>query len=237
MIPTNSDYYSEIDKLKKSDCKIAFFDEYGILDDVFPRSNDSLYEDRGIAYQAEYIVIDEVIYDLKNVEDIKNINSPCRSKRGVSVTFDIAYILRMHIGRTDDVEVETALADKTVEFMFKSKRLYTEPDYLNILTRLMKLGEFEKADSLYNDIIAHLEKRGVPKYSPRYNNEDYAYLKVIMQKRFQLLQEYKLVCEVLPDYAPKSFSGYSRMKNGNTKNYQKIVADMESNGYSDFGDK
>lgn len=37
-------------------------------------------------------------------------------------------------------------------------------------------------------------------------------------------REYKWVQENLPDMCPKSYSGYMRMKNGNTKNYQKIVS-------------
>lgn len=37
-------------------------------------------------------------------------------------------------------------------------------------------------------------------------------------------REYKWVQNNLPDICPKSFSGYMRMKNANSKNYQKIVA-------------
>lgn len=36
--------------------------------------------------------------------------------------------------------------------------------------------------------------------------------------------EYKWIQENLPDICPKSYSGYMRMKNGDTKNYQKIVS-------------
>lgn len=48
--------------------------------------------------------------------------------------------------------------------------------------------------------------------------------------------EYDLVSKVLPNLAPKSLSGYSRMKSGNTKNYQKIVETMRNSGYPTFAE-
>ena len=36
-------------------------------------------------------------------------------------------------------------------------------------------------------------------------------------------QQYDLLTALFPDIAPKSYSGYMRMKKGNTKNYQKLV--------------
>ena len=43
--------------------------------------------------------------------------------------------------------------------------------------------------------------------------------------------EYEWICANLPDIAPKSLSGYSRMKNGNTANFQKLVEAAKSQGY------
>lgn len=44
--------------------------------------------------------------------------------------------------------------------------------------------------------------------------------------------EYEWICANLPDIAPKSLSGYSRMKNGNTANFQKLVEAAKSKGYT-----
>ena len=41
---------------------------------------------------------------------------------------------------------------------------------------------------------------------------------------------YKWLQENLPDICPKSYSGYKRMKNGNTKNYRKLVAKAKEKG-------
>lgn len=43
-------------------------------------------------------------------------------------------------------------------------------------------------------------------------------------------REYKWIQENLPEICPKSYSGYMRMKNGNTKNYQKIAAEAKKLG-------
>ena len=40
-------------------------------------------------------------------------------------------------------------------------------------------------------------------------------------------REYKRICEKLPELAPKSFAGYRKMKNANSKNYQKLVQECE----------
>ncbi len=44
-------------------------------------------------------------------------------------------------------------------------------------------------------------------------------------------QEFEWISENLPDIAPKSLSGYRRMKNSNTKNYQNIVKKASEKGY------
>lgn len=50
--------------------------------------------------------------------------------------------------------------------------------------------------------------------------------------RAQHATDYKWIQRNLPDLCPKSISGYSRMKNQNTKNYQKIVQAAAEKGYT-----
>ncbi|MBQ9898516.1 MAG: hypothetical protein IJM44_03560 [Ruminococcus sp.] len=63
------------------------------------------------------------------------------------------------------------------------------------------------------------------------------------EKRWNAIREYdhkqydKLV-EILPDIAPKSYSGYMRMKKNNTKNYQKLLTEAIINGINlDYTDE
>lgn len=54
------------------------------------------------------------------------------------------------------------------------------------------------------------------------------------QKKLLKIQnkvEYTWICENLPDLAPKSLSGYSRMKNSNSANYRKIRSLMKEKGF------
>lgn len=45
-------------------------------------------------------------------------------------------------------------------------------------------------------------------------------------------QDYDWICEHLPEVAPKSLSGYRRMKSAQSKNYIKIVGEAQEMGYS-----
>ena len=44
-------------------------------------------------------------------------------------------------------------------------------------------------------------------------------------------KDYNWICKKLPEISPKSLSGYTRMKNSNSKNYQKIVIAAREKGY------
>lgn len=50
--------------------------------------------------------------------------------------------------------------------------------------------------------------------------------KMMIQDRIN----YDKICEFLPDIAPKSFGGYRKMKNSNSKNFQKILEEAKKKG-------
>lgn len=43
-------------------------------------------------------------------------------------------------------------------------------------------------------------------------------------------KQYDFICEKFPDIAPKSMGGYTRMKNSNSKNFQKLVEKVKEYG-------
>lgn len=63
------------------------------------------------------------------------------------------------------------------------------------------------------------------------------------EKRWNAIREYDhkqydRLAEELPDIAPKSYSGYMRMKKNNTKNYQKLFSEAASHGINlDYTDE
>ena len=121
----------------------------------------------------------------------------------------------------------------------KSNGGYVLNDYLTLISNLMKVGNFEVADRAYEDTVNYLRAKYKENNlnfddilkNKKYNNENYQYLKQIFEKRWKQLQEYNLIIEHLPDEAPKSYTGYARMKTMNTKNYQSLVAKMKDKGF------
>lgn len=229
----------KISELKQQNRTIAFYDEFGFLIDIYPfNDNKSLYDQIGNAYQSDFFVILDKIYDTYNIEDIKSIPIPYYKSTDTPV-YNIEYHLRMHRGRTDNPDFETALSLKTIELMKSRKMFYGKSDYLTMINNIMKVGNFDIADEAFEDVTCHLRNEynkinldyDKINQNPRYNNEDYQYLKQNFQIRWKQLQEYNLIKEQLPEYAPKSYSGYARMKTMNTKNYQNIVRKMQEKGF------
>lgn len=73
----------------------------------------------------------------------------------------------------------------------------------------------------------HAEKLGKERQQKLYYQ---AHVVEIEAQRGIDKRDYKWLQENLPDICPKSYSGYKRMKNGNTKNYQKLVAHAKELG-------
>lgn len=234
--------YTETDqlvsKLKEQNKTIAFYDDFGFLTEVYPfNDNKSLYDQHDIANEADYFVFFDKIYDISNAEEIKSIPRPYYKGTDTPV-FNIEYHLRMHRGRTNDQELETVLSLKTIELMKTRKLFYGFKDYLVMITNIMKVGNFNIADDVYLDVTNFLrseyKRRNIDFddiiNKTNYKNEDYQYLKQLFQKRWKQMQEYNMILDKLPELAPKSYSGYARMKTMNTQNYQKIVYKMKEKG-------
>ena len=71
-----------------------------------------------------------------------------------------------------------------------------------------------------------------PFIDERTQDEKNAFDNYITEKNRKLTikREYEHICKILPEHAPKSLGGYSRMKNLNSENYQKIKKLAEENG-------
>lgn len=70
-----------------------------------------------------------------------------------------------------------------------------------------------------------IEEQRIACEKKKYNEENMIETEA---KRGAAKREYKWIQENLSDICPKSLSGYMRMKNANTKNYQKIVAEAKN---------
>ncbi len=152
-------YNKEIENLKSSNKTIAFFNEFGELIDVFPRNTDiDLYENRGVAYSAEYIVYNQKIYNAFDVKSVESMEIPCFRYSG-DVTSDLSYIMRMHRGRNDDKELQIAMSFKIASLMKASWIFWTIKDYLSLCKILMELELYDEAEILYKDAEQHINER------------------------------------------------------------------------------
>ncbi len=88
-------------------------------------------------------------------------------------------------------------------------------DYKGSLAELIKNSNRPFVDMRTNEQKASYEKHKLEKAQQEKDKQDFDWL-----------------CEHLPEFAPKSFSGYRRMKNANSKNYLRIVEEALNNGRS-----
>lgn len=182
----------EIDNIKN---KIAFFDANGILTDVFPKDkNKSLYENRQIAYSADYFVMNNVIYNLHIPADVENIELP-KSVFSGDVTSGIEYILYMHRGNEDNPELEIAIVNKTFNLMLNSKWQYTEETFVMLAICLMKIDKFDKADELYNKAKTYLAQEKNKRFHERIQEHDLV-----------VCSSHECTCEICSAYQGRVYS-------------------------------
>ena len=75
------------------------------------------------------------------------------------------------------------------------------------------------------------KKKYIDNLQKQKNPYDYSLAKEHYLERQARLKEYRLILTHLPNIAPKSYSGYARMKTMNTKNYQSLVTKMKDKGF------
>lgn len=162
----------KIKKAKENGKNIAFFDKNGILTDVFPRDkNISLYDNRQVAYSADYLVMNNIIYDLHNASDVEKIELPEFIFNG-DVTSGIEYIMYMHRGNEDNPDLELAIINKTFDLMVNSEWWYTEKNFVTLAICLMKIDRFDKADELYNKAMEYLSQKRYNSFHERIQGHD-----------------------------------------------------------------
>ena len=188
-------------------------------------------------------------YDLSTVQGIEAIPVPKKkvdSSGTGSITGQLDYYLMMKAGQYETAgEVELALAcyRKANELMpMCAVSSYPKERYMRLPRYLRKLRRFDEAraeekrietlfpgDGVFEqskaEFMAHMKLVG---HSKKHAEELYKEYKVQRDAEHQkalFRADYDWLWEFLPDMCPKSFSGYMRMKNSNSKNYQKIVAE------------
>lgn len=132
----------------------------GVLFNVKPRNTKiSLDEDRQTAYNAQYIVLNNVKYDLEDADSISSIVVPQYEdiQGGMPhTTFDLAYILKMRVSREERPHLAVPLAYKTANMMIASSIGWQKKDYYRLVIQLWSIGEIAYGDYLLQELQARL---------------------------------------------------------------------------------
>ena len=172
----------------------------------------------------------ESLYDMNTIEGIAAIpvapqNWPPQEQSSVgSPVGCIDYVLRMRAGgHSNNGRMDLAIAclRKAQQIMPMSDAGWSLDAYLRLVEYLLQDGQFEEARKEWNVIRQNKMKAlAQPDFYERYDEEWFAYEKERAITRGLFWQ----VQAALPAIAPKSFSGYMRMKNANSPNFQKLRA-------------
>lgn len=177
-------------------------------------------------------------YDFKTIEGIKSIPVPCKEVNGYdSPTGRVEYYLRgmcfSNYWQEGKVDLAIECLKKAQELMYISDMIWKYDDFIKLVSYLHECGRHDEARAEELRIEKHFEKVGMyPKLGPDDFDNYSSYtawketIKETEEERLRkknLRREYYFLQEHYPDICPKSISGYSRMKNSNSKAYQNIL--------------
>lgn len=176
-------------------------------------------------------------YDFDSIDGIRSIPVPCREVNGNSPTGRVEYYLRGQCFAkhrdAGNIDLAVECIKKAHQLMFVSDMIWGYDAFISSISWLHSVGRHSDANAEEEKVDEHFRKFG---FYPNLTRKDFddsesylAWKKNIedmererIRKR-ELRHEYYWLQEHLPDLCPKSLSGYSRMKNTNSKNYQKLV--------------
>jgi len=178
-------------------------------------------------------------YDFTTVEGIEAIPVPCKEVNGGSATGRVEHYLRgacfMSHVKAGNADVAVACIRKAHDLMFISDMIWNYDAFISSVSWLHSIGKHDEAWEEERRIDGHFQKVG---FYPKLTRRDFPNAKSYQAwkenikrmeserlRRRDIRHEYYWVQEYLPLLCPKSISGYSRMKNANSKNYQKLVAE------------
>lgn len=203
----------------------AFF-RNGFLYDVKPRNKEiSLYDDRGIAYSAKFIVSDGISYNLECKDSIAKIMTPTFCNSNGDTVGSLDYILRMcasNLRNEGKNELSICVLQKAIEIMPYSGLIWKTDDYLRIVSWLYEDGRFEDGDR-YKKYILNNKK---------FKNADISYF---AKEKFRTLTTQTdliafcsysgCICETCAKYAGRVYS-----VSGKDKRFPKLPPHLKECG-------
>lgn len=199
---------------------------HGILQKV--NGKDCTKVDKILYYGSSLYMIENKVYNLDNVADIKEIPIPKYDGYFEDVTRYLEYMLRMTAGKYYNNNMSENCFEclrKANEIMQISPVDWLLKDYLRISQWMAEKGYVDEAiseqkhifETLQNDKILNIQiQQYINSEAERKDNDRFEYYKILKYD---------------PDKAPKSFGAYRTMKNKNTINYQKLYTFLLNKGF------
>lgn len=207
------------------------------IDNTF-QSNDNFNQEEYDRYNNERIEEFKNRYDLTSVAGIRSIPVE-EAKRYSDGGRSVVYMPEQILNRLATEYKTNNQFDLAIECLRKVNELYPlsfceycRDDYERLVNYLVLAGRFDEAkeehkklDKLHGTRLDEL--RRLQKFCSDMGVESKEeYQKRIINPYIEEAKEreqYYWLLENMPNYAPKSFGGYRRMRNINSDNYQKLV--------------
>lgn len=205
---------------------------------------------KGLYTPYDSLKINEFIskYDLSTKEGIKSIPISEATKYPDVLNVSVVYMPEQILNRKATEYKKEKRYDLAIECLKKANELleyspfsYMRTDYERLVDMLVLAGQYEEAkiehkklnekygtrlDELHalQNISAQMDCESIENYQKRVIDP---YMSEELDR-----EHYYWLLENKPNIAPKSFNSYRRMKNQNTDNYQKIIKQLEAEGYT-----
>lgn len=184
-------------------------------------------------------------YDLTSVAGIRSIPVE-EAKRYSDGGRSVVYMPEQILSRQATEYKNNNQYDLAIECLRKVNELYplsfyeyTRDNYERLVDFLVLAGRFDEAriehkkiDKLHGTKLDELHR--LQRFCAEMGTESMEeYQKRVIDpyiEEAKSREQYYWLLENTPDVAPKSFSGYRRMKNNNSTNYQKLVEIVKSKG-------
>lgn len=194
----------------------------------------SPYADRYVSFLKKYRYFDKARKIQKEI-DARDLSFDTISELDMAIKN--AQILKTDLLEADfpkPTDSRTAMyRGRIFSISGKDKRFPKLPDDISETELTFGPFIFEVSEPLYCKPGKEIEFSNKPFKDTRSSKERAEYNEMVqkMQESENNSIDYDWVWENLPDIAPKSLSGYVRMKNSNSTNYQKLKKAAEEKGY------
>ncbi len=207
--------------------KYANFDA-GMLYDVFPREHpDSLYEDREVAYQADYFVCDGIFFNLHSAKDVAAL-PVIKSPITWSATFNISYIMKIRCGGVDEKALMPLFVEKTLDMM-EAAGGWRRGDYLQVIRNYYRVGLLEEG-SIFELEYRHRHSALFSRPEDSEAEGEHLCTKYYFENQSRKFEEYTAVKALFPDLVPDTAKGYYQIRARKTKRFLQIQSQARALG-------